>query len=773
MFHIKEGLPLSNQKAAILKYTGISVFSIAVIVIVLFGMGLFDPQEAPKPIQFDGINYLKIHPVQIKYSNYERNPLTEIYNKRDYKGVISQWESKPSDFKNKISTHFLVGMSFYHLKQYKDAIKELHQIDKADSPIREWLSNYLGISYYHLNDYTNSLIYLKRLRKEYPDSSYLVNCIELEAKIYLSLKKQSELIKEFSSIQTKDQEVKGRAWYFVGSAYELLKDNQNAFLYFGKSIGLTGTAYLEKNIHSLHKLDNNFEKHLYGDKLISLAQYYYNKASRNKELYHKVIHLINLVRETESDDIQFRKNILLGKAYAGTNDSKNSESIYNKLLQNSNTTSPLYQQGEFEYAHFLFPKNTKKSLAEFKKILNQPKHTYLDKTCDLLMPNYTLLDDELLVSAIVASINNKRSRYVDKILFEWINKKKDKKVIGIFSKVVKQEIDPGYGVKLYYWLGEISNRLKDKKSAIEYFKNGFLRHKRDYYTYKSLNRLKNLHKDDKKNFKKIIETDKKNYMTFLKSPEVISKLKKLKYNVNFTQLNDKTLRQALFLISYGEYRQGYTDLKKFLSENEDKQYEYALVLRELFKKLGNHHFTIHFSGVLIWYLNGPQGNNYLLPWLRETSYPLYFKEEIEKASQRYKVDPLLVSAIIREESRFNQGAISYVGAMGLMQLMPATGRYLLGKKEKDSSVNFFDPELNIRLGTKYISQIMKSEPVYIAVAGYNGGPGRLRAMYNNWKKTISLINMNHFVELIRYDETRDYVKKVLGSYYNYQEIYKK
>jgi len=135
------------------------------------------------------------------------------------------------------------------------------------------------------------------------------------------------------------------------------------------------------------------------------------------------------------------------------------------------------------------------------------------------------------------------------------------------------------------------------------------------------------------------------------------------------------------------------------------------------------------------------------------------------------VDPYLAAAIIREESQYDEKAVSVVGAVGLMQLMPVTAnavaqRYgfpTVGREE------LFDQETNIRLGVRYLGQLLDQYGGNLAhaVAAYNAGP----IAVNNWIVMHRGREQDEFVELIPYQETRLYVKRVLRSYGEYRRLH--
>ncbi|MCG9478943.1 MAG: transglycosylase SLT domain-containing protein [Actinomycetia bacterium] len=152
-------------------------------------------------------------------------------------------------------------------------------------------------------------------------------------------------------------------------------------------------------------------------------------------------------------------------------------------------------------------------------------------------------------------------------------------------------------------------------------------------------------------------------------------------------------------------------------------------------------------------------------------YPYAFQQMVNNYSGHYGIDPLFVLAVMRQESRFQPDAGSYAGARGLMQIMPATGRGIaqdLGVQEFDTD-QLFDPEVSINMGAYYLKQQLNGfgGNKFYASGAYNGGPGAMASWVNRWGDK----DLYEFVENIPYDETRDYVKKVMGNYYMYRLLY--
>jgi soluble lytic murein transglycosylase len=162
--------------------------------------------------------------------------------------------------------------------------------------------------------------------------------------------------------------------------------------------------------------------------------------------------------------------------------------------------------------------------------------------------------------------------------------------------------------------------------------------------------------------------------------------------------------------------------------------------------------------------------SYKLPDSKEKHfyrYPLAYWETIEKLSKRYHVDPYLVLAVIREESRFDARAKSPAGALGLMQLMPATAKRFdgsLGVGIRRTN-DILQVSKNLHIGIYYLGLLVKEFGSYTrAVAAYNAGEEAVR----RWQKKGGYQSFDVFVEDIPYYETKKYVKRVIASFFEYK-----
>lgn len=145
-----------------------------------------------------------------------------------------------------------------------------------------------------------------------------------------------------------------------------------------------------------------------------------------------------------------------------------------------------------------------------------------------------------------------------------------------------------------------------------------------------------------------------------------------------------------------------------------------------------------------------------------------FRDLVTHYSHEHNVDPAWVYGLIRQESRFVMGAQSSAGAQGLMQVMPATARLIAGKIGMNGN-ELYTMDGNIRMGTWYMADARRSlqNNEVLATAGYNAGPGRAR----RWQADISLEGAV-YAETIPFNETRDYVKKVMTNAVYYASLMK-
>ena len=164
----------------------------------------------------------------------------------------------------------------------------------------------------------------------------------------------------------------------------------------------------------------------------------------------------------------------------------------------------------------------------------------------------------------------------------------------------------------------------------------------------------------------------------------------------------------------------------------------------------------------------------LLAWRSQAFWdalsPVTHKQLLYELAGTEKVDPLLLAAIIKGESGFNPVAHSPKGALGLMQLMPATAKQMalelkLNYQDED---DLYTQDVNLRLGTRYFAKLLKAFDgnLVLALAAYNAGPAKVKS----WQVLTWGQDQDQVLAQMPLPETQSYVRKVLWHYRLYKDL---
>jgi soluble lytic murein transglycosylase len=300
--------------------------------------------------------------------------------------------------------------------------------------------------------------------------------------------------------------------------------------------------------------------------------------------------------------------------------------------------------------------------------------------------------------------------------------------------------------RFLFWAGKIAEHARNGKQAADDYRNILHAYSSDYYAFRAADRLAQLEK------KSLPFGWLKKYIGAIPDSWSLPEPSKLKNN----ELSG-TVTELIKLKEYEEPLQFLTD-----HDTETKAW-----------LLGKLHQPIRSIATATKELQEAS----LKAPVWQYAYPLHYSSEIQDNCRKFSnVDPYLMHSLVREESHYDPDALSSSKAIGLTQVMPGTayGVAKLLRITVTDPKEFFSPALNLKLGTEYFSYTLsrfQNNSLY-AVAGYNGGAGAVKSWVSK-EHARGNDDPDAFVENIPFRETREYVRKVFGSYWNYIRVYGK
>jgi len=306
-----------------------------------------------------------------------------------------------------------------------------------------------------------------------------------------------------------------------------------------------------------------------------------------------------------------------------------------------------------------------------------------------------------------------------------------------------------------YWEGKIlENMGSDEESKIAYEKL-IQEYPLSYYTERIIEQRSDI------SFIWPVSISRKD--DFINLEEFLKKYDKIEGKGQLSLLKAEVFEEISF------YKESIVELKEALNNNSGNIF-LLFKLSDVYKKNKDYYDSLNYTEIIFNYLEDNHQLEELPLELWESLYPLYYEDAIRERALEYEIDPLLVLAMIREESRFNSWNESVAGARGLMQIIFSTGEWIaqkLNMEDFDDDM-LFDPKVNIDLGCWYINYLKERflNDSILIISGYNAGPGTT----SKWLKQYDRTDLDNFVENVPYSETREHIKKVMKSYRMYKRL---
>ena len=488
----------------------------------------------------------------------------------------------------------------------------------------------------------------------------------------------------------------------------------------------------------------------------------------------------------------------------------------------ANTNNKSYRRLGLYYSadNYYKLKNTKKSISLYQTFLKEyPKDDYVPRIYNIFL-NESLNANNLISAKRYLTNSLKKfpnNRWTETSLKSYLRK----------SLRLKNKTETYYGLKILEerhsklrndfilsWNIWIANEFKDFNKRDEYVLETLLTSKNPYYIKGALtlankdmlqkvysNNAYNMEEAKKffadSNYSKTLEFLNKiqfiDYIATKREDKLVKEARdiakkifmqnkfvkdfysKKTENEIFNELSLQTRKESnksILLYYYGDNQNAYNEFDKIYSKTQTT-YPLFYYAQKIFLNSANTKRFMQVCNNIGKYFGYPYSQNVdLLPEeFRKYIYPRYFDDLVVPEAKYYKIEPEFIYSIMREESLFDSKALSWAGARGLMQLMPATARAENKKtRYKFNPLNLYDSKQNIYLGISHLSWLFQSENAsnYIIVAAkYNAGSSR----GNRWKNEYGTNNMYRTGRFIDIEETEYYVEKVMKSYEYYSRYY--
>lgn len=722
-------------------------------------------------------------------------------------GLGAQGKAYIPDIVSKNKLNYGSALKLYNDKQYKKAYAQFTNLINSsnDLLIRDYIIYYGAKSALSTNMYDEAIDLYSKLMTEYPRSSLYPFAEQYKA--LAEFYKDDYPISNFFN-SNKQKWIKE----FVGlKAMKETEDTNKA-----KLIALELTKkYI--NREALIYLNNNFEEEIYNfnnNIKYKAAVELYDAGYRTAAL--KYFNNLIELNAYKNNSIYYKARI---NQLAGNRES--ASTLFNEYLANTNNKEYRKLAIYWNANNYERLKNYTKARELYNTFLrNYPKDSYVPRIynsfINISLNNNNLPEAKKYLTNSLKNFHN--NRYTELSLKSYLRKalKLKNKTETYYAISELDKIYPKYRhdfvLSWYMWAAE---EFGDTETRDKYIMKSLLENKNPFYvkgalslatdeminnvsqsnTY-YLNEAKKYYADsnytqtmqmlDKMQFIDYIVTKKEDNLVkearaiakeiFMQNKFVQDFYSNKKENEIFNELSLQTreeVNKPILLYYYGDMDNAY---REFNTVYQKTQVTYPLFYyaEKIYKSsLNTKRFMQICANIGKYFGYNYYDNMDLLPdEFRKYVYPRYFDEYVVPEAKYYKIEPNFVYSIMREESLFDVKAKSYVGAMGLMQLMPTTAAAENKKSRyRYNPLNLTDAKQNINIGISHLSWLFQSQNASnyaLVAASYNAGSVR----GNRWKKEYGTNNMYRTARFIDIEETEFYVERVMKSYEYYSRYYK-
>ncbi len=598
------------------------------------------------------------------------------------------------------------GKAFLEQKKYSEAIELLTKAADEFTLLGDYALLWLSDALHESGEHEKSLTTIRLMLKKYPDSP-----LERKARIR-EIKEADEMLE--SNVQK------------LFESY--LKDYQN-----DSDIKYLYARWLKKNN------EPEIAKKIFKELYISGNSY--------SDIAYSELQPYDL---TPEDLLKRSKNLMNNYDY------KSAEKTLRMALTKSEGI--LRRQLLTELGHCLFKQ---KRYSEAAEVYSQSRDKYWE-----LRSRYRAREKETVLSYVNEMLNSDDRRMANVLIAIASDKRREADFDGaieLFRKI--KDKYPSEREEAIWGIGWTYFMSGEYKKSSEIFKDLYDKYNDSKYLYWYARSIDMSGENASDKYKRLVENKKDFYsliagrrlnssINLITSSETIKIKKPVLSPKSYLS---KKLERIEYLLELGFQKEAASEML-YISRKTNSTDDIYYICTKL-NELGYYNHSVRLASKM------PE-----IQRMIEFLYPLAHWEIVEKFSDNYKLDPLLILAVIREESRYDSDARSPAGALGLMQLMPNTA-FRFDKKLKigiRNSHDILNVRNNLNIGIYYLSNLIKDFDSFApAIASYNAGEDIVR----KWLKEGRYKSADEFIEDIPYQETRNYVKKVLSSYFEYKRIF--
>lgn len=638
---------------------------------------------------------------------------------------------------------FKNALADFEKGKYSESLSGLLKLEKEDNLLKDYIFLFIAKSYLKLGNFENSSAYFEKILTGFSKSLLVPEALYLKGLSEYSMKnfgKSREFLEKYEKSYSNHYN-REEALLLLAQCYNQLNIPERELKIYYRLVRDYNESQDYHNYFS--NFENLREKYPEYLKLSQNDNYNFGRDLLRAGRLEYAIKILKKVVNSRGDE-QARRLALfhLGVGYFNKKDNVNAENRFKRYIKNYPWSQ--YSKRAKIYLIRIYDRqnDSEKLYSVFNDVIKSyPNSSYYYETL-FRIANFQLefkqfkAAEKRLLEIVKSPNKNWKDDSVQKLFWIYFTQGRNKECKELLKYVpLNSEDRPMF----LYWIAQIYQK-EGAKNETERLLNSII--KSYPYTYYGF-----LAQDKIRDFK-------------LSEPVIFPNIK----NLGRISINSIARIQELEKLGLGEYliyeyrKSGarkylnksnyYYYLAKFYSTSGKKFKAYQLI-------------DIYFKRFLI------KNSSNIPQDLWNISYPFYLFEKVEAKVKKYNIDAFLILALIRQESFFEENAISMANAIGLMQIMPD----MVNNHRKYSRNDLFDIDINLDIGIRNFSNILKKfqNKAHLAIASHNAGVKNVE----NWISRLKYDNDEEFIEQIPFRETRNFVKSVLTGYFQYKRIYEK